>query len=243
MARFVLHVRNLQSGAAEEHAFEQSPVRIGRHPRNELPLDFPFVSQWHGIFTFDDAGCTYLDQGSTNGSYLDGRRLVSAQASPIGPESELRIGVLRFRAETRSGAAPRAPERSASLRDPELTIQASLPQPGPAASHRSLPAARTPRETPGVSAASISAAAGLRNWRDALPQPGTVLSDDFLDRLSQALEQLASLVDAQCARDPDLAAAIQRLSPDGSGDALLAFLLDPEAPVGERAGDVRSALG
>ena len=53
MARFVLHVKNLQTGKSEAHRFERSPVMVGRHPRNDLALEFPFVSQWHGAFRFE----------------------------------------------------------------------------------------------------------------------------------------------------------------------------------------------
>lgn len=245
MARLVLHIRNLQTGATEERTFDHSPVRIGRHQRNELALDFPFVSQWHGIFSFDGAGCTYLDQGSTNGSFLDGKRLVSAMSAPIGPENELRIGVLRLRAERQTGDAPRAP--SLAARDPDMTIRATLPPGGPHASRASKSSTRPeldgaqPPADPGRAAGRPDVRA--LDWRAALPLPGSVLDDAFLERLSQALERLASIVDSQCTRDPDLAVALEKISPEGSGDALLSFLLDPNAQPGERAGRVRSALG
>lgn len=258
MARLVLHVRNLQTGSAEEHAFEQSPVRVGRHPRNELPLDVPFVSQWHGLFTFDDAGCAYLDQGSTNGSFLDGRRLVSAQSTPVGPECELRIGVLRVHAEVQTGERPRAPQPSHLPVNSDATIRPSSGRGGAEDSCGPTPRFRTEPEMaesspnwvpPSPSCAappptSVGHRAGWDgNWRALLPPPGSAADEGFLDRLSQALERLSSLVDSQCIRDPDLAAALQRVVSEGTGDALIAFLLDPRAPAGERAGEVRSALG
>jgi hypothetical protein len=258
MARLVLRVRNLQTGSAEEHAFEQSPVRVGRHPRNELPLDVPFVSQWHGLFTFDDAGCAYLDQGSTNGSFLDGQRLVSAQSTPIGPESELRIGVLRVRAEIQTSERASAPQPSHFPGDSDATIRPSSDHGGAEDSCGPTPRFRTEPEMAESSpnlvppsppcAAPLPTSAGRRagwdgDWRALLPPPGTTADEGFLERLSHALERLSSLVDSQCIRDPDLAAALQRVVSEGTGDALIAFLLDPRTPPGERAGEVRSALG
>jgi predicted component of type VI protein secretion system len=75
--RTVLEVKITEAtkGAVRTVTFSESPVRIGRNQLNDISLDDPFVSEWHGIIRFDDAGVAYFDLGSTNGSALGGKRL------------------------------------------------------------------------------------------------------------------------------------------------------------------------
>ena len=46
--------------------FSKSPIRMGRNQLNDIPLDDPFVSEWHGTIRFDDQSVAYFDLGSTN---------------------------------------------------------------------------------------------------------------------------------------------------------------------------------
>jgi len=75
--------RDPRSGSEKKYEFDQSPVRIGRNPLNNVVLEGNFVSGWHGIIRFDDTGTYYFDLGSTNGTCLDGKKLQKNTAIPI----------------------------------------------------------------------------------------------------------------------------------------------------------------
>jgi len=75
--------RDPRSGSERKYEFDQSPVRIGRNPLNNVVLEGNFVSGWHGIIRFDNTGTYYFDLGSTNGTCLDGKKLQKNTAIPI----------------------------------------------------------------------------------------------------------------------------------------------------------------
>jgi predicted component of type VI protein secretion system len=68
-------LKDTRSKHEQHFAFDQSPVRIGRSPHNEIVLEETFVSGCHGVIRFDESGIFYFDLGSRNGSYMDGKRL------------------------------------------------------------------------------------------------------------------------------------------------------------------------
>jgi predicted component of type VI protein secretion system len=75
--------RDPRSGSEKKYEFDQSPVRIGRNPLNNVVLEGNFVSGWHGIIRFDNTGTYYFDLGSTNGTCLEGKKLQKNTAIPI----------------------------------------------------------------------------------------------------------------------------------------------------------------
>ncbi len=76
-------LRDPRSGSEKKYEFDQSPVRIGRNPLNNVVLEGNFVSGWHGIIRFDNTGTYYFDLGSTNGTCLDGKKLQKNTPIPI----------------------------------------------------------------------------------------------------------------------------------------------------------------
>ncbi len=96
MLPLVLEVEDLQTGRSASYTFPRSPVRLGRLPLNDLELDFPFVSQWHGMIRVDDRGIYYVDVGSTNGSFVNGKPATKGQEVALLPSSEIVIGTLRL---------------------------------------------------------------------------------------------------------------------------------------------------
>ena len=83
--------RDPRSGSEQKYEFDQSPVRIGRNPLNNVVLEGNFVSGWHGIIRFDETGTHYFDLGSTNGTCLDGKRLPKNTAIAIPRTTRLTI--------------------------------------------------------------------------------------------------------------------------------------------------------
>jgi type VI secretion system protein ImpI len=65
-----MRVVNTQDGSVLERTFDRSPVRIGRSSLNELPIQAPFVSQYHAVIEFDGNRLQLRDLGSTNGTTL-----------------------------------------------------------------------------------------------------------------------------------------------------------------------------
>lgn len=85
------------AGGNRKLRFAQSPVRLGRSPANELPLDDGFVSEWHGVIRFEGRSVTYTDLGSRNGSFVDGQKLSKDAPVPLAPASRLTLGRIELR--------------------------------------------------------------------------------------------------------------------------------------------------
>ena len=84
--------------AGEEHTFDQERVRVGQDARADLSLGRDTaISRNHFEVVFTEKGWLLVDLHSTNGSFVDGRRVERAY---LGVESELRAGQseLAFRA-------------------------------------------------------------------------------------------------------------------------------------------------
>ncbi|HZL20509.1 MAG TPA: type VI secretion system-associated FHA domain protein [Polyangia bacterium] len=82
--------------------FLESPIRIGRNQLNDIPIDDPFVSEWHGTIRFDDEGISYADLGSTNGSVIDGIRLAKNAPTRLTAESRILLGRIELAISGRS---------------------------------------------------------------------------------------------------------------------------------------------
>lgn len=104
-----VRVEELDGGASSTYVFHRSPVRVGRGELNDVRLDYPYVSNWHGLIQFDQEGIRFVDLGSTNGSFLGGVRLERNLPAAISPGHELLLGRLRLQLSmvaTESEAAP-----------------------------------------------------------------------------------------------------------------------------------------
>jgi len=91
-----VQITDPKTGASRKMRFSHSPVRIGRNQLNDLSLDTPFVSEWHGTIRFDNRSIAYFDLGSTNGSMLDGKRLTKNVAVELTEASRLQVGGLEL---------------------------------------------------------------------------------------------------------------------------------------------------
>ncbi|HEV3032584.1 MAG TPA: FHA domain-containing protein [Polyangia bacterium] len=104
-----MHVKDVVSGATQTLRFSESPVRIGRNQLNDIPIEDPFVSEWHGVIRFDAHGVAFFDMGSTNGALLDGKRIPKNVPAPLTVGSMLVLGRHEV---TVSPPLPVAPEPS-----------------------------------------------------------------------------------------------------------------------------------
>ena len=122
MQPVVITVFDSEAGTTTDYSFAASPIRIGRNPLNDLTLPFPFVSGWHAVVRFDETVAKFFDLGSTNGTLLNGRRVVAGEPVVVGDMLSLTIGKLELRFH-RGGAATQAA--------PPVSVGATaLPTPG-----------------------------------------------------------------------------------------------------------------
>ena len=85
-------ILNPASTSARTLTFSNSPVRIGRNQLNDIALDDPFVSEYHGVIRFSDESIAYFDLGSTNGSIVEGVRLTKNVPVPLAEKSRILLG-------------------------------------------------------------------------------------------------------------------------------------------------------
>jgi hypothetical protein len=95
--RLLIWIEDTEARSSRPAAFVQSPVRVGRNPRNDVVLARPFVSSAHGVIHFDEGGVRYSDLGSTNGSTVDGAPVEPRVPTSLRPGSEIRIGSMCLR--------------------------------------------------------------------------------------------------------------------------------------------------
>jgi len=88
------------SGRYRRHPLGSGWILVGRAPDNDVVLDEPSVSARHARIDVEPNGVFVTDLGSTNGTWVDGRRLTGTTG--VGPGSEIRAGgcVLRVEHDT-----------------------------------------------------------------------------------------------------------------------------------------------
>src|SRR5512140_762216 len=69
-----------------EFIVTQDALTIGRNEQCEIVISDPRVSRRHSQITWDGAYCTLEDLGSTNGTFVNGRRLTRAHVLHAGDE-------------------------------------------------------------------------------------------------------------------------------------------------------------
>lgn len=76
-----------------EYPLWEGRTAVGRRSDNDLVLSGdPYLSGRHAEFICDAKGCSVMDVGSTNGTFLRGDRLPPHQPRPLTPGDELRLG-------------------------------------------------------------------------------------------------------------------------------------------------------
>jgi len=212
--------------------FAESPVRIGRNQLNDISIDDPFVSEWHGMIFFSHESLEYSDLGSTNGSVLDGLRLSKNAPARLTEQSHILLGrielaVSRQRRETEPrttmawGRSPGSGSGSGSA--------AGSGAPGRPPSHPALAAQSRP-SWPGSPAASTPPAASERRTTDddpALLRQRLVLeafSEAFIG-LRKGYEQFGAEVGVRTVNGKTM------LHRARNGQAVLEYLLQREVPV------------
>lgn len=103
----VARVFDTQANQSFEVTFERFPVRIGRNQLNDLPIDRPYVSQFHAAIEVRGNSELFVkDLGSTNGTLYKGQRLVRDQPVDITAAPEITIGPVVIRVALTAAAKP-----------------------------------------------------------------------------------------------------------------------------------------
>jgi pilus assembly protein CpaF len=124
---------NEKGGAERREFYDKSEVSVGRVQGNDLMLPKGNVSKHHARVLFRDSRFIVTDLKSTNGTYVNGRKI--AQATPVREGDKVYIGDFVIRLEpghVAEGASPAQPASS-----PLVQAQAAAP---PVAAPRAVPA-------------------------------------------------------------------------------------------------------
>lgn len=199
----IVEVLDTERNHRQEYGFARSPIRLGRSPLNDLPLERPFVSHCHGVFHFDALHVEFVDLGSTNGTFLRGQRLTRNRRTPVMRGDSIEIGTLRLkvRIDERRESDTRSSYAFKVVRPTHDAPQ--LPPPEPLRPSQPAPPARPGGET----------AAKLLNERFA---------QSFLELRRGQLQLLRDLGVPPSGTD--------KLQTIESARELLDYLLDPSAP-------------
>jgi pSer/pThr/pTyr-binding forkhead associated (FHA) protein len=111
--------RLVEAHGGRAHPIPDLGLTLGRDPACDVVVEGAEVSRRHAVIKRTLFGYSVSDT-STNGTYVNGRRVEGAQV--LGPDDELRVGEARFRFE----ADPGTFERAADL------LRAFPPAPRPA---------------------------------------------------------------------------------------------------------------
>src|SRR5271156_3014698 len=84
----------LGSSPAREYSLDKPTIAIGSHPKNDVVADDTTVSRRHATITRKADGFELADLGSTNGTFINGRRL--SEPVVLKPGDEIKFGSVRF---------------------------------------------------------------------------------------------------------------------------------------------------
>lgn len=71
-------------------------LSIGRHPKNDLQVNHLTVSQFHAQIKCLDNNWILIDLNSTNGTFLNGTRVIGKQVLPVGSVIQIGLSIFVF---------------------------------------------------------------------------------------------------------------------------------------------------
>ncbi len=101
MVRFYCHtspqlVLTLGGREVRRHPLTSGKIFIGRDPTNDIMIDNLSVSRRHATVTFADGICLIEDAGSSNGTFIDGERIIAPTSLDDGHEATIGKHSIRF---------------------------------------------------------------------------------------------------------------------------------------------------
>ena len=167
-----------KGGAERRETFDKNEINVGRVQGNDLMLPKGNVSKHHARLLFRDGRFIVTDLKSTNGTYVNGRKI--AQATIVREGDKIYIGDFVLRIEAGAAAAQGAPaplaveDTGSAARPPPDDGVASAPPSSPAVD-TGFPGKAGPAPAPGPQAATsamqVAAFAAGPSLAAALPAP------------------------------------------------------------------------
>src|SRR5215471_12908597 len=117
-----------KGGAERRETFDKNEINVGRVQGNDLMLPKGNVSKHHARLLYRDGRFIVTDLKSTNGTYVNGRKI--AQATIVREGDKIYIGDFVLRLDSGSGAneAPAAEDESVRTLARAQQNQAAAPQ-------------------------------------------------------------------------------------------------------------------
>jgi pilus assembly protein CpaF len=115
-----------KGGAERREAFEKNEINVGRVQGNDLMLPKGNVSKHHARLLFRDGRFIVSDLKSTNGTYVNGRKI--SQATIVREGDKIYVGDFVLRLETPQGSSPdesTASRPQMNSRDATAALQAA----------------------------------------------------------------------------------------------------------------------
>jgi hypothetical protein len=82
-------------------------LSLGRTKENDIAIDDISISKYHGTFYLSNEGkLLFADTGSTNGTFLNGKRITSGKAYELGKDDQLVFGSVNVKVEVEIKVAP-----------------------------------------------------------------------------------------------------------------------------------------
>lgn len=119
----MIRISIMRSGVPLGERVLEGEITIGRATDREIVLSDPQVSRLHVVIKESDGQCMVIDQGSRNGTMIEGRRLTKNLPTPWGPGQELAIREFVLRVMAHVEAVPKDdPLDAAEPFEPEQTF-------------------------------------------------------------------------------------------------------------------------
>ncbi len=118
-----------KGGAERRESFDKNEINVGRVQGNDLMLPKGNVSKHHARLLFRDGRFIVTDLKSTNGTYVNGRKI--AQATIVREGDKIYIGDFVLRLETNGAGAAPQPEVTANSEEESIRTLARDQQQGP----------------------------------------------------------------------------------------------------------------
>ncbi|HXX70150.1 MAG TPA: FHA domain-containing protein [Polyangiaceae bacterium] len=147
-----------KGGAERREAFDRNEISVGRVQGNDLMLPKGNVSKHHARLLFRDGRFIVTDLKSTNGTYVNGRKI--SQATIVREGDKIYVGDFVLRLESPGGDSARNNDAAAAAAPSGATLEpAAVPPPAPSSPGESLAAS----SLASASGSRASEAPGVQN--------------------------------------------------------------------------------
>jgi type VI secretion system protein ImpI len=238
---YIIRIKDGSESEPRTMAFEHAPIRIGRNQLNEVVLNEPFVSFWHGILQFEGERATYMDLGSTNGTTVNGQKAPGHTSVPLRGTMQDVIAIGPIQLSVSIGPVPPQLLRKSRLSTMDLTQRGGF----------TSTLFRIAEDAPAAAPAGGKAKALLKTQvlgvAEAAPPVDAAVLERFVERIRPAYEasrkasaalasQASAALDALEAshRGPAAQLAFERLEALASEPELLAALRAAGVELGDR---------